>query len=78
MTTTRAKFRCNSVTDFGGNSRKVALSPVYPGPDASDEDKAFWTATPSGTLEMQIDNPAAAVQFVPGSVYYVDFTLAEG
>lgn len=77
MASTRAKFRCNSVTSFGGDSKKVALSPVYPGQDASDEDKAFWTATPSGSLEMQIDNPNAAVIFEAGKTYYVDISPAE-
>ena len=70
-----AKFRCNSIEDFG-TSKKVKLSPVSPGPDATEEDKAFWTATPSGTLEMQIDNPPAADIFAPGKVFYLTFEEA--
>lgn len=72
----RAKFRCNSVEYFEGASRKVRLSPVYPGADATEEDRAFWKYTPSGELTMQIDNPPASEMFVPGASYYVDFTPA--
>lgn len=73
---TRAKFRCHNVTEYG-ESKKVQLSPIYPGADATEEDKAFWTATPSGSIDMQINNPAAAVQFEVGKTYYVDFSEAE-
>lgn len=73
--TTRAKFRCNSVEDFGSDSKKVRLHVVYD-PHGNGENASFTKASPSGTIEMQIDNPAASVQFEPGKFYYVDFTLA--
>ena len=74
---TRAKFRCHSVTDFGGACKEVSLSVVYdPRPDATGEDATFTKATPSGEMKMRIDNPAASVQFEAGKSYYVDFTLA--
>ena len=38
------------------------------------ENRDFTKAAPSGTIEMQIDNPAAAVNFKPQAYYYVDFT----
>jgi hypothetical protein len=38
------------------------------------EDQRFQKATPWGTIEMQIDNPAALEQLKPGKSYYVDFT----
>lgn len=71
---TRAKFRCNFVRDHGDN-KYVELSVVYSRVDGS-ENKDFTKATPSGKIEMQIDNPAASVQFKPGDFYYVDFTPA--
>lgn len=75
MATVRAKFRCNSVTDFGDrNGRLVKLSPVTSG---SEENKGFWNATPSGTLEMHINNEHAAEQFIAGKSYYLDFTPAD-
>jgi hypothetical protein len=73
---TRAKFRCNSVNDFGGGSKEVSLSVVYD-PNGNDENANFTKATPSGEMKMRIDNPAASVQFDPGKYYYVDFTPAE-
>lgn len=78
MTTrTRCKVNCSSVADFGF-SKKVTLNPVYaPNEDGSSEDAGFTKATPSGEFWMTIDNPAAAVQFVPGRKYYVDFSPAD-
>ncbi|MFM9595768.1 hypothetical protein ACKI1J_24090 [Streptomyces scabiei] len=39
------------------------------------EDERYALATPSGTLQIQVDNPA--VSFEPGKDYYLDFTPAE-
>lgn len=75
MARTRAKFQCNWVKDHGNNTKIVQLGVVYSKVDGT-EDRDFTKATPSGHIEMQIDNPAAAVQFVPGRQYYVDFTDA--
>lgn len=71
---TRAKFQCLSVTDHGWN-KTIKLGVVYSRKDG-EENKDFTKATPSGTIEMQIDNLAAAVQFVPQQYYYVDFSPA--
>lgn len=38
------------------------------------EDQRFQKATPSGFIELQIDNPAALEQFELNKCYYVDFT----
>lgn len=73
--TTRAKFRCTSVNDFGGGSKAVRLDVAYD-PNGNGENANFTKATPSGMCEMRIDNPEAALQFVPGQYYYADFTLA--
>lgn len=72
---TRAKFRCNSVVDFGGGSKEVSLSVVYD-PKGNGENANFTKATPSGEMKMRIDNPEAATQFVPGTMYYVDISAA--
>lgn len=70
--TTRAKFQCLSVTDHGWN-KTIKLQVVYSRKEG-EENYDFTKATPNGTIEMQIDNPHAAVQFVPQRLYYVDFT----
>lgn len=72
---TRAKFQCNWVQDHGQGGKRVQLGVVYCKVEGT-ENRDFTKATPSGHIEMQIDNPAAAVQFVPGKQYYVDFTEA--
>jgi hypothetical protein len=68
----RAKFRCNSVTDFGYGSKEVKLSAVYSN-EKNTEDNQFSTATPSGELRMMVSNPAAQDWFKPGKDYYLDF-----
>jgi hypothetical protein len=69
----RAKFRVLCVTDFG-QQKRVELMPVTGG---SEENKAFWKYTPSGKIEMTIDNPPASEVFAPGKEFYVDFRPAE-
>ncbi len=69
---TVAKFNCESVTDFGF-AKRVKLHAVYAPNGVNEEDRNFTKATPSGTIEMQIDNPNAAVQFEPNTRYYVTF-----
>jgi hypothetical protein len=66
----RAKFHVNSVLDQGFG-QQVVMSPVYAGPDASEEDKAFWQSTPNGSLTMTITNPDAQLQ--AGKCYYLTF-----
>ena len=41
------------------------------------EDVSFSKATPSGRIEMQIDNPTAIERMPAGKVFYVDFTPVE-
>lgn len=79
--TTRCKMRCNSVENFGpGGGAKVKLTPVYPDAAldgyAHDEHHAFFNATPSGSLELQIQNPYGAELIQPGEFFYVDITPA--
>lgn len=44
--------------------------------DGSDENKAFFSATPNATISMSISNPDAAETFELGRSYYADFTPA--
>lgn len=72
--TVRAKFTVQSIarTTWG---HQIKLQPVTSG---SDEDKAFWKATPAGSIELTTVNDAAMEAFGnPGDAFYVDFTKAE-
>ena len=69
----RAKFLCRSVVDRG-TGVAVNLEAVTQG---SEENKAFWNATPSGQLSMFITNPDATRHFEAGKSYYIDFTPAD-
>lgn len=70
----RAKFQCveETRTSFAGG-RTLKFQPVY-APDLP-EDRRFSKATPSGRLEMYVDNPAA--DFKVGTFYYLDFIEAD-
>jgi len=68
----RAKFHVNSVT-HDGYGRFVKMQAVY---DGSPENNQFAQATPSGSLEMYISNPAALDFLEPNKDYYLDFTAA--
>jgi len=69
----RAKFQVSSVTNHAGwGGKTVVLSPQYD--MAIPEDQRYAKATPSGKIEMTIDNPPAADQLKLGEFFYVDFT----
>lgn len=42
-----------------------------------EEDRRYSRYTPSGSLSMHVDNPAALAQFEQGKAYYLDFTPAD-
>lgn len=67
----RAKFRCVSVITncYSDASRIYKFQAMYD-PDIP-EDQRFAQATPSGSLEITVDNPSA--QFTCGAYYYLDF-----
>lgn len=69
----RAKLRLTDITDFGSTvSKRVRFACVY---DATiPDDLRFQKATPSGSVELYIDNQAALERLKVGSSYYVDFT----
>jgi len=66
----RCKFKCTHVDHVFS---EVVLNPLYTG---SEENKAFFKATPSGEIKFQTVNPAALKHFTQGQAYYVDFTPA--
>lgn len=76
MTRTRAKFQCQSETRHHWNSeaRTYRFSAVYDH-GLVEEDASFAKATPTGTLEIQVDNPN--VQFERGAYYYLDITKVD-
>ena len=83
----RAKFRLNSYTtelhDKWVDSKPVGkvekrtlnFTPVYGA--GSEENKAFWDATPTGSLQLGVVNQDAWSCFELGKDYYLDFTPAE-
>ena len=76
----RAKFKVQSrvTADYGPHSTPqttVALAPQYD--PALKEDQSYAKATPSGSLSMVVDNPAALAEFAVGRVFYLDFTPVE-
>lgn len=58
------------------NQPTVELFAVTPANGATDENKAFFAATPAAKIEMTITNPDAAETFELGKEYYVDFSPA--
>jgi hypothetical protein len=70
----RAKFTVVAITDRGGTTKTIRLEPRYD--QTIPEDRRFCAATPWGSMEMSIDNPAALEQLTIGKAFYVDFTPA--
>lgn len=72
----RAKFKVTSVitTEFTPtySQKQIVLQPQYDSKLA--EDVSFSKATPTGRIEMQIDNPDAIAAMPVGTLFYVDFT----
>lgn len=57
--------------------RTLNLTPVGPGSDATEEDKLFWSSSPTGSLQLGVVNQAAWEHFELGKKYYLDFSPAE-
>lgn len=78
----QALFQVNDVlerkaTDGSVSSQIVRLNAVY-APDPKNVNHAFWKATPTGSMEMTINNPSAFDAFVPGGKYLLTFERVEG
>lgn len=71
----RCKFRCDSIEpawEGATADRKAVLRAVHD--PTVPEDEAFTRYTPSGELQVQINNPAALEQLKVGAYYYLDLT----
>ncbi|MBT2333609.1 hypothetical protein J7E49_06790 [Variovorax paradoxus] len=74
MTTVRAKFKVQSVTESEGGLKTANLTPVTSG---SPENEKFFKWTPGGQIQLGTINPGAAEEFRPGREFYIDFTPAD-
>ncbi len=79
----RAKFYCATKIQRSNQPHPAQTeNPVYesfefyPVTGGSEENKKFFSASPSGKLEIGVMNPEAAKQLEVGKEYYVDFTPA--
>lgn len=72
----RGKFKLAKVTaNAGASGRQLMFIAVCN--DGTPENERFHRYTPTGTLEMYVDNPSALAQFELGKEYYLDFTPCE-
>src|SRR4051794_40320760 len=72
----RAKFKVIEHRKHAGYNQEqttVILAPEYD--TTTPEDQRFAKATPSGRIEMWVDNPSAVAALPLGSYHYVDFTV---
>ena len=69
--TVRAKLHLSAITERAYGRKTLRFETRYD--DSIPEDLRFEQATPSGHVELDIDNPLALEQFVLGEDYYVDF-----
>jgi len=69
----RAKMVLDSIRDHAWGGKTAHFVTQYD--DTIPEDKKFCEATPSGSMEMSISNPAALAQLELGRAYYVDFNM---
>lgn len=72
----RAKFECRSVAENDpGTCTTVSLRAVH----GDGTDNASWAqATPWGSLDMAITNPAAVAAFTVGTAYCLDIRPLPG
>lgn len=74
---TRAKFRCMSITQHAQHATTLEFLPVmskcHGYPEGSEENTAFWEATPSGKASL---THQGEVPFKVGDFYYIDLVEA--
>lgn len=69
-----AKVQLTSVTSYNyGDGKKFNFNPVQNEQGASAEDIEFCKYTPSGNLELHIDNPLLVANLELGDYFYVTF-----
>lgn len=72
----KAKFKVEKVVQHAYNpaGREITMTAAY----GTEGENASWSkATPSGTLNMIIDNPDAAVQFSAGDYVYLTLEVVK-
>lgn len=77
MSKVRALFKVMAIRQDHWNpqARTIELSAQY---DTSiPKEKRFYDATPSATMSMTVNNPAAIESLALGKAFYVDFTPVE-
>lgn len=72
--TTRAKFVCTGFDQASDGTGPRTYQFYAVTNDDTPENERYYRATPSGSLRIAVDNPA--VEFTPGSSYYLDITAA--
>jgi hypothetical protein len=77
MSPTRCKMRLISISEAYSNGKNVKFTPVSSG---SEENKKFYAATPSGSIEFTVSETAAKNLNLDvasiGSEFYVDIIPA--
>lgn len=74
MSTVRAKFVVQLVSDREDGAKQIKLAPVTSG---SAENEQFFKYTPYGSIDIGTVNAEAAAKFTQGQEFYVDFTPAD-
>jgi len=80
MPIVRAKFIVQSVTyrpHWQDKTKRIGSVELGVVSGGSDEDKAFFAATPGGRIVLDTVNEAAIAALPLGKAFYVDFTPAE-
>jgi hypothetical protein len=73
--TVKAKMVVSALKEYAWGGKEVTLQCHYD--QSIPEDQRFQKATPSGSISMQIDNPAALEQFGLGKAFYLNFEPIE-
>jgi len=80
MTFMRAKFQVEAIVRVYEGCEAVEMRAVGPGQypeDGSDEDNTYAKFTPSGKLDLAIQNPSLLGKMKLGDLFYLDFTPAQ-
>lgn len=62
---------------YNKDARTLVFNAVYKGDKEDSENTYYHEATPSGRIEMTVNNQAALKQFELGRYYYVDFHFVD-
>jgi hypothetical protein len=72
--------RCSKVTtsaiNYGSQAGTIDQKTVELSPVNDDANKTWSKYTPSGAIQLTINNPEAFEAFKPGETYFVDFSQA--